>query len=366
MFLKELSLLNFKNYQEANISFTKQINCFVGNNGEGKTNLLDAIYYLSFCKSFFNPIDSNHILDSAPFLVIQGTFVINDTTDEIYCGLKRNEKKQFKRNKKEYSRLSDHIGLYPLVMVSPVDINIINEGSDIRRKFIDSIVSQYNKEYLNNLIKYNKVLAHRNALLKKNAELHYFDFEILEIWDIQLIELASLIFKERKVFLEEFTVIFYKYYNFISSSKEDISLSYDSSLINEDFGLLLKKNYAKDHAAQYTTCGVHKDDLFFFIAEKSLKKFGSQGQQKSYLLALKLAQFDILKKNKNTTPILLLDDIYDRLDEIRIKQLLELVNGGNFGQVFITDTHSDRLAKILKSVKADYSVFIIENGKIQN
>ena len=366
MFLKELSLLNFKNYQEANISFQKSINCFVGNNGEGKTNLLDAIYYLSFCKSFFNPIDSNHILDSEPFFVIQGSFLSNNVNDEIYCGLKRNEKKQFKRNKKEYARLSDHIGLYPLVMVSPSDINLINEGSEVRRKFIDSIISQYNKEYLDHLIKYNKVLSHRNALLKKFAELRYFDVESLENLDVQLVELGNLIYQERKRFLEEFTDFFINYYAFISSSKDIVSLVYDSDLSNNDFGQLLKSSYAKDQSAQYTTVGIHKDDLLFFIGEKSLKKFGSQGQQKSYLLALKLAQFDILKKNKKLTPILLLDDIYDRLDEIRIKQLMELVNGENFGQIFITDTHRDRLAKVLRSVKANYELFVIENGNILN
>jgi DNA replication and repair protein RecF len=366
MFLQELSVLNFKNYAEAGFTFTRQVNCFVGNNGEGKTNLLDAIHYLSFCKSFFNPIDTQNIMDDAPFFVIQGVFNKGEERDEIYCGLKRNEKKQFKRNKKEYSRLSDHIGLFPLVMISPADSELVYEGSETRRKFIDSVISQYNKEYLDLLIRYNKVLAQRNALLKKFAELRYFDAESLEVWDVQLAERGNRIHRERKKFLEAFVPVFNSYFEFISGGKEQVELSYYSQLHEAPLEKLLHQNIAKDQAAQYTTAGIHKDDLDFMIDGRPLKKFGSQGQQKSFLIALKLAQFDIIKKEKGVTPILLLDDIYDRLDELRIKQLMELVSGTNFGQIFITDTHRDRLAKVLKAIKTEFSLFNIKEGQLVN
>lgn len=364
MFLKKLSVLNFKNYPEAELSFSKQINCLTGNNGEGKTNILDAIHYLSFCKSFFNPIDSQNILHESPFFLVQGIFEMAEQDDEIYCGLKRNQKKQFKRNKKEYSRLADHIGLYPLVMISPADSELITEGSESRRKFIDSVIAQFDREYLENLISYNKVLSQRNALLKQFGDSRQFDKTSLEIWDIQLIEYGKKVHLSRQKFINSFVPIFQTYYELISGGKEKVNIIYTSHLNENTFADVLEKALNRDRAIEYTTVGIHKDDLEFTINEYPIKKYASQGQQKSFLIALKLAQFDFIKKIKNITPILLLDDIYDKLDDLRVKQLMELVSSDSFGQLFITDTHPTRLADLFQSSSVDFKVFKIANGNI--
>ena len=365
MYLKKISLINFKNYPAAELEFSKHINCLTGNNGEGKTTILDAIHYLSFCKSFFNPIDSQNILHDAPFFLIQGSFDNVEIDEEVYCGLKRNQKKQFKRNKKEYTRLADHIGIYPLVMVSPADSELITEGSESRRKFIDSVIAQFDREYLETLISYNKVLSHRNALLKQIADSRKFDKEALEIWDIQLIELGKRINEKRKYFITDFIPIFQKYYAFISGGKEQVGIEYDSHLNEKPFEETLALALNRDRLMQYTTVGVHKDDLEFTINGHSLKKYASQGQQKSFLIALKLAQFDFIKNIKKTTPILLLDDIYDKLDDLRVKQLMELVSSDNFGQLFITDTHPTRLSEIFSNTDTDYHIYKIANGQIE-
>jgi len=363
MYLKKLSLLNFKNYPEAELELSSRVNCFTGNNGEGKTNVLDAIHYLSFCKSFFNPIDSQNILHEAPFFMIQGLFDLNNNEEDIFCGLKRNQKKQFKRNKKEYQRLADHIGLFPLVMISPADSELISEGSESRRRFIDSVIAQYDKEYLDNLINYNKVLSHRNALLKQISKKGTFDKESLEIWDVQLVEHGVKIHEKRKNFVDKFIPIFQKYYELISGGKEKVGIEYTSHLNDTSFADKLEKALERDRILEHTTVGIHKDDLEFLIDGYSLKKYASQGQQKSFLIALKLGQFDFIKNIKNTTPILLLDDVYDRLDDLRIKQLMQLVCSSNFGQIFITDTHPTRLATLFRASDVNYKIFTISEGK---
>ena len=259
MLLKALNIINFKNCSEANLSFTENVNCFLGNNGEGKTNLLDAIYYLSFCKSYFNPIDSQNIKHDEPFFVVEGIYDRGDKDEVIYCGLKRNQKKQFKRNKKNYERLADHIGTIPLVMISPIDILLVIEGSDVRRKFIDGIISQYDKSYLNNLLNYNKALHHRNLLLKSFWLNRNFDKDSLEIWDEQLIKYGSLIHQSRKTFVEDFTPIFQNYYTNLSSNKEIVSLKYQSQLNEDSFENLLADNLQKDKTNHYTNFGIHSD-----------------------------------------------------------------------------------------------------------
>ena len=366
MYLKKLNLINFKNYPEAELGFSKHINCLTGNNGEGKTTVLDAIHYLSFCKSFFNPVDSQNILHDAPFFLVQGVFEDEGKADEVYCGLKRNQKKQFKRNKKEYARLADHIGLYPLVMVSPADSELITEGSESRRKFIDSVIAQFDRDYLENLISYNKVLSHRNALLKQIADSGKFDADALEIWDVQLIEYGKKIHERRNNFINNFIPIFQKYYELISGGREQVGIMYDSHLNEKPFEEALAMAINRDRAMQFTTVGIHKDDLEFTINGHSLKKYASQGQQKSFLIALKLAQFDFIKNIKQVTPILLLDDIYDKLDDLRVKQLMELVSSDNFGQLFITDTHPTRLHDLFQPTNADYKVFNIVNGNVSS
>lgn len=366
MHLKRLSLVNFKNYASFEGDFCKKINCFVGNNGMGKTNLLDAIYYLSFCKSFFNSIDSQNITHGEGFFVLQGLFEKFNEEIEIYCGIKRNQKKVFKRNKKEYERLSDHIGQFPLVMISPSDSELIYESSEVRRKFLDGIISQYDKLYLDKLISYNQVLKQRNALLKQFHESRTFDSETLEIWDDQLIIHGKTIIEIRINFLKQFIPLFNKYYQFISNSKEEVVLNYENSLEERDFKTALLTAINRDRALHYTTVGPHKDDLEFQLNGFSLKKFASQGQQKSYLLALKLAQFDFIREKKNTKPLLLLDDIYDKLDEIRFTKLIELVSGDDFGQVFITDTHPERMNQLLNQKQVEHKIFLVEDGVVNH
>lgn len=365
MLLQKLHLVNFKNYEEASLEFCDKFNCFVGNNGMGKTNLLDAIHYISFCKSFFNAIDTQNIRYEQPFFVLQGWLNKNGETHEIYCGVKRGHKKQFKHDKKEYDRLSEHIGLYPLVMISPSDIELIWEGSEVRRRFMDSIISQYDKVYLEKLISYNHVLQQRNSLLKQFYERRAFDSVTLEIWDEQLIIHGESIVAKRKEFLKEFLPLFNKHYSFISNVNEKVELEYLNSLKDKSFKTVLMTSLEKDRVVQYTTTGPHRDDLDFILNGNSLKKFASQGQQKSYLLALKLAQFEFIKDKKYTKPLLLLDDIYDKLDESRFKKLIELVSGDEFGQIFITDTHPQRIKDLFESAPVQHKIFLVNGGEVQ-
>lgn len=366
MHLQNLSLINFKNYSQGEFEFSPKINCFTGNNGSGKTNLLDAIHYLSFCKSFFNPIDSQNIRHNEDFFVVQGSFMKNDQAETVYCGQKNNQKKQFKRNKKEYSRIADHIGLFPLVMVSPTDVNLILEGSEERRRFLDSVISQFDRNYLENLINYNKALNHRNKLLKDFVSQNYMDTESLEIWDDQLVSFGNLIYRERLKFLDELLPVFQKYYDFISTGNEPVQLIYHSQIHDRDFAGLMKGSVQKDMTAQFTTTGIHKDDLLFYIAGYPMKKTGSQGQQKTYLTALKLAQFEFIKKINGFNPILLLDDIFDKLDATRVKQIIKLVAEDHFGQIFITDANKERIDKILIETGIDYKIFSITNGSAES
>ncbi|MFC2136635.1 DNA replication/repair protein RecF [Bacteroidota bacterium] len=363
MYLKKLTLLNFKNYSQKEIELSEKINCFVGKNGVGKTNILDAIYYLSFCKSFLNPIDSQNIKHNEDLFVIQGEYDKADKVENVYCGVKRNTKKQFKRNQKEYQKLSDHIGLFPLVIISPIDYELITGGSEERRKFVSGIIAQYNKNYLEALIKYNKALTHRNKLLKSFAKTGKFDQVSIDIWNEQLVIPGELIFKEREKFIKKFIPIFQKYYNYISLQNEKVDLKYESDLQTDNLNNLFINSIEKDRILQYTTKGVHKDDLIFNISNHPIKKIGSQGQQKSYLIALKLAQFDFINEINHYKPILLLDDIFDKLDSERVKQIVNLVAEENFGQIFITDTNQERLEKILKDVPIEFKLFNLSNNK---
>ncbi len=367
MYLKSISLLNFKNYREAELEFCTGINCFTGSNGEGKTNLLDAVHYLSLCKSFFNPVDSQNILHEAPFFVVRGVFVSDSEEEEVYCGLKRSQKKLFKRNKTEYSRLADHIGLFPLVMISPSDSELIHEGSESRRKFMDGVIAQFDRVYLNDLIAYARIVSQRNALLKKFAETGYFAQESIEIWDVQLVEFARRIHEKREKLVAELIPVFQRYYEKISGGTERVQLVYHSDLNEGDFDAVLRGAIKKDRLLQHTTVGVHKDDLELTIDGYAVKKYGSQGQQKSYLIALKLAQFDHIRRIKNCAPLLLLDDIQDKLDEARVMRLMEVVSGDHFGQIFITDTHADRISGVFsEGVERQFRQFHIKGGVVKS
>ncbi|MGV6846094.1 MAG: DNA replication/repair protein RecF [Lutibacter sp.] len=357
MNLKKLHLVNFKNILSQSFDFDDKINCFVGNNGVGKTNILDAIFYLSFTKSYFNPNAVQNINHQKDFFVIEGEYAINDKIDKVVCSLKRGYKKQVKRNGKLYEKFSEHIGYLPLVIISPADRNLIIEGSDTRRKFMDNVISQYDKGYLKTLINYNKVLVQRNSLLKYFALNHTFDELNLTVYNEQLEQYGIEIHEKRKKFLNEFIPIFKNRYQSISTVNEEVSLEYKSQLNEGNLIDLLKNNIQKDRVLQYTSVGIHKDDLIFNIDGYAIKKFGSQGQQKSYLIALKLAQFEFIKNQSKVKPILLLDDIFDKLDENRVKQIVNLVNQNEFGQIFISDTHKERTEQVIKQTKQPYKIF---------
>lgn len=364
MFLKNISVVNFKNFEGLELSFNPKINCLVGDNGEGKTNLLDAIYYLTFCKSFLNPIDSQNIKHDESFLLTQGEFEKSGKKYHVHCGIKKGQKKLFKLNKKEYEKLAEHIGEFPLVIISPTDRNLITEGSELRRKFIDGILAQYDKVYLGTLLKYNKVLSQRNALLKYFSKERTFSQDQLDVWDEQMIGLGGTILEKRIELTEAFIPVFQKYYQKISGSKEVVGLEYVSQLINDDFRSLLAASVQKDIHRQFSNVGIHKDDLLFTLGGNPVKKFASQGQQKTYLIALKLAQLEFLKDIKKQTPILLLDDIFDKLDENRVGQLLALVNSNEFGQIFITDTDIVRTERVLKKIDSEHAIFKVAEGSI--
>ncbi len=366
MHLSELSFINFKNYREANFQFLPGVNCFTGHNGAGKTNVLDAIHYLCLCKSFFNSIDSQAIYHDEAFFVVQGSFELNDEQQSVYCGFKKNHKKQFKRNQKEYQRLADHIGLFPLVMISPADQQLISDGSEERRKFIDSAISQVDNHYLDDLIYYNKVLQNRNALLKKMNENPGYDQGVIEVYDQQLAQYAEKIYAKRKQFLDEFIPLFNDIYQRISSGAEEVSISYESQLNEHQIIQLLTNNLRKDIITQRSNYGTHKDDLEFKLGNFPLKKFGSQGQQKSYIIALKLSHYKYLTDKKGYKPLLLLDDIFDKLDEARIKKLLAMVSEDAFGQIFITDTDKDRIDRIFKEIGVEIKIFEVEKGMLNS
>ena len=359
MFLKELSLTNYKNFESLKLDFDTKIVCFVGLNGVGKTNILDSIYHLSYTKSYFNPIPSQNIKHGETFFFISGVYNIKGKEETILISLKKGGKKIIKKNNKIYKKFSDHIGVIPLVIISPDDRNLIIEGSETRRKFIDGIISQTNKEYLNNLIDYNKTLKQRNALLKMFFDNSENVKKTIDIYDSQLSLYAQKIYEKRIEFLSEFIPIFKIRYKQLSNNKENVEILHKSD-ISEAHNLykLLKNNLEKDLKFQYTTKGTHKDDLSFTINHFSVKKYGSQGQQKTFLIALKLAQFDYLSK-LNSNPILLLDDIFDKLDDTRVKQIINLVNEDKFNQIFISDTNKKRSENIIKKVNKSYKIFEI-------
>lgn len=362
MYLSKLQLANFKNYEQLELEFSSNLNCLSGNNGVGKTNLLDAIYYLSYTKSYFNSADSQNILHNRDYFAIHGSYQEAEVSDlsssfNISCIQKRNSKKSVKRDKKEYEKLSEHIGLIPSVMISPYDQDLIYEGSESRRKFMNNVISQYEKTYLEQTISYSRILEQRNKLLKQENP----SLELFEVFNEQLAELNGPIFEEREKFIEEFRPLFQNFYAQISGEKEEVDIQLVSHL-QKEIPLLeqFQLNFQKDCILQYTTVGVHKDDLTFYIHGQNLKKFGSQGQQKTFVLAMRLAQLQIISNIKGRYPILLLDDIFDKLDENRVANLIELVSQDHFGQVFLSDTDSEKVHQIIHKKPIDFKLFHIE------
>jgi DNA replication and repair protein RecF len=366
MYLQSISLVNFKNFEEAEITFSPRINCFVGNNGVGKTNLLDAIHYLCLCKSYFNPVDTQNIRHGQEFALIQGGFLNQEKSDEIFCSIHHNRNKIFKRNKKEYEKLAQHIGSFPVVMISPEDVSLIMEGSEERRKFLNSVISQYDKTYLEDMINYNKLLSQRNKLLKDFNGMHRFDEDMLSVYDEQMLMPAGRIHERRTGYTEKMIPIFRKYYHQIAPDNEEVDLQYQSQLTDHDFGSLLRSSREKDRVMQYTTHGVHKDDLILKLNDYQLKKTGSQGQQKTFLVTLKLAQFDFIKEMNGSRPILLLDDVFDKFDESRVRQIIRLVSDDHFGQIFISHTDEAKMQSILEEMAIDYKLFHVKNGKLSS
>jgi DNA replication and repair protein RecF len=364
MYIQSVTAVNFKNLSEVYPEFSPRLNCLIGGNGSGKTTLLDALYYLSFCKSFLNPNDHENISHNENYFLLQGKYVRFDSDEFITCGCQRSQKKQFKRNDKAYKRLADHIGLLPLVIISPSDTDLIIGGSDERRKFMDGVISQYNASYLDNLIRYNRALAQRNFTLKQFAAEKKPDPDLLSLWDSQLCEYAKKIHPEREGFIRKLIPVFQYYYSSISQGKETVGLVHQSDLYNQEPETIINESLPRDLALQFTSAGIHKDDLVLTLDGYPIKKTGSQGQKKTYLIALKLAEFEFIKETSGLKPILLLDDIFDKLDRNRVEQIVRLVSGDNFGQIFITDTNREHLDGIIRSMGTDYRIFNVVTGNI--
>lgn len=364
MILENISIINYKNIKGVNLDLSPKINCLIGHNGVGKTNFLDAIYYLSFCRSANNPIDSQIIMHDENFFMLEGNYRTEQgDIENIYCGMKRGTKKHFKRNKKEYKRLSQHIGLVPLIYVSPSDSSLIERGSEERRRLMDVVISQYDHSYIELLSNYNKALQQRNALLKMEEEP---DSSLLDIWEQEMARNGELLFQKRLAFVDELVPVFQQIYQQISGQREIVSLRYISHCQRGPLLDVIQRDRFKDRAVGYSLHGVHRDDLEMLIGDFQMKREGSQGQNKTFVLALKLAQFDFLRRTSSTTtPLLLLDDIFDKLDAQRVESIVQLVSGDNFGQIFITDTNRDHLDKILSKSDGEYKIFTVEGGDIE-
>ncbi|MBM3418303.1 MAG: DNA replication/repair protein RecF [Bacteroidetes bacterium] len=364
MHLERLQLHNFKNYSLAEIEICEGINAFVGKNGSGKTNILDAVHYLSMCKSYVNTIDRQNVKFQESFFSIFGDWIQDAKLYSEQCSFKIGGKKTIKLNKKEYDRISDHVGKFPVVFISPYDNDLISEGSELRRKWIDGILVQLDKHYLDDLIKYYRALEHRNALLKNMYEHRLFDRDAIEMWNIPLVETGQKIFEKRTSFINEFIPVFNDFYQQLVDGGESTEISYKSQLQEQNLLEALKSSEKKDTYTQYTNVGIHKDDLIFTIANYPVKKFGSQGQQKTFLIALRLAQFDWMKKQKGFAPILLLDDIFDKLDQTRVERLISLVTNKYFGQVFLTDTDEPRMRNLMNQIRAAKKLFKVEDSEV--
>ena len=360
MIINKISLLNYKSILQADIICSSKVNCFFGNNGMGKTNLLDAIYYLSFCKSHLHTPEYQLITHNEDLCVLHGEYACDSNKEDIYCVIRRGHRKQFKRNRKVYERLSEHIGLLPLVMVSPNDSELIRGGSEERRRFMDVIISQYDKSYLQALVNYNKILMQRNQMLRERSR----DTTLFEVLEMQMGALGKLIFEGRSRLIQSFIPYFNTYYRQICRSTETVNLNYTSQLYDDQFEKLLTANRERESIVGFSMTGIHRDDLDMTLSDHLIRQTGSQGQNKTYLIALKLAQYAFLAANSNTKPVLLLDDIFDKLDAERVEQIVELVSGEQFGQIFLTDTNRKYLDRILSAINQDYTLYKVEKGVV--
>ncbi len=361
MYLKRISILNYRNIAECELEFSPKINCFLGRNGMGKTNLLDAVYYLSFCKSHLNPIDSQVIKHDADFFMLQGTFERCGADEVVSCAVKRRAKKRFKRNQKEYERLSDHIGFVPVVLVAPSDADLVSEGSDYRRRFLDTVIAQYDKPYLDALIRYNAALQNRNALLKNDSA---DDETMFDIYESQMATEAAYIYEKRAAFVANFVPIFQQFYGKIAADGEQVGIAFEAHAQQGDLQPQLRAVRDRDRLLGYSSRGAHRDDLTLTLGDYPMKRTGSQGQVKTFTVALKLAQYLFLKRICGVKPLLLLDDIFDKLDSDRVTRIVQIVGSDDFGQIFITDTNSSHLDEILAQIGGEQRLFNVVDGAV--
>ncbi len=357
--LQNISLVQFRNYVQQRFQFTKNIVGICGQNGVGKTNLLDAIYYLSFSKSYFNRSDGSNVNHDLQGFRLEGNYFLENNDVNVTCILRENNKKEFLLNNEEYKKLSEHIGKLPCVMIAPDDVELITGGSEIRRKFIDVILSQINGDYLQHLIAYNNLLQQRNSLLKQYAATNNLDDILFNIITEQLATKGNIIFNIRQSFLVDFLPSVTDSYQQIANTNDTIICSYQSQLINNNFLQLLQQNLQSDMALQRTNIGIHKDDIEILMSEKKFKIEASQGQRKSLLFAFKLSEWQTINQHKGFPPILLLDDVFEKLDANRMNNLLHIVSSENDAQIFITDTHKERLETQLASLNKDFEIIMI-------
>jgi DNA replication and repair protein RecF len=366
VFLRKLNLFHFKNIEEARLEFQSDVLCFLGKNGSGKTNLLDAIYYLSFTKSAINPSDAQNIQQGQSQFINKGEFDMDGRTREVTCSFQLGQKKMIREDGQDYTKFSEHVGKYPVVLIAPQDIELIWDGSEMRRKFFDTLISQLDKIYLESLITYGNHLKQRNSLLRTFSETGKIDHDLLASYDQKIIPAGNYINAKRDEFVAGFRPFLTRHYQFLSESNEEVDIQYRSDLEKASFESLLQANLQRDILLQRTSTGIHRDDFDFLMNGNELKKFGSQGQQKSFLIALKLAEFQCIAEAKQFKPILLLDDIFDKLDDHRIGQLMRLVAQGTFGQLFLTDARAGRSQEILNEASVQAQVFKVENGTFRN
>ena len=363
MILKKLTILNYRNIADAQLEFSPKITCLIGQNGEGKTNVLDAIFFLSFTKSTASSLDSANVKHGEEMMMVQGLYDMNDVEEEISIGMKMHQKKTVKRNKKAYKKLSEHIGLLPLIMVSPNDSDLINGGSEERRRLMDLVISQYDTEYLTTLPANNKALQQRNSMLKAEEEPNP---DIISVYEEMMAMYGEKIYVKRKAFVEEFIPLFQSFYTEISGGNETVGLKYTSHCERGALIDVIQRDRAKDRIMGYSLHGIHKDDLEMTLDGFPIKREGSQGQNKTYLISLKLAQFDFLSRTgSKTTPLLLLDDIFDKLDSSRVENIVNLVSRSTFGQIFITDTNRENMDKLLERCNGDFKIFTVKDGVIK-
>jgi DNA replication and repair protein RecF len=360
--LARLKLLHFRNHRETTVELGPEVNCFTGPNGTGKTNLLDAVHYLSMAKSYFDPVDANNVLHGEDYFMLQGTMATAEGEDTVLCSVRKGQRKVLTRNRKDYDRLADHVGRYPVVMITPYDGQLVLEGSEVRRRFLDGLIAQFDRPYLDALVRYNRALAQRNAMLKRFAENGGGTLDALEPWDEQLVQHGTTVHGVRSAFMNDLVTLLDEHYHGISTGPERVALGYRSALSDKPLRELLQEAWPRDRAAQYTTVGIHKDELEFTINGQPLKRYGSQGQQKTFLIALKLAQFDLTQARSGIRPILLLDDIFDKIDPQRMRHLLHLLGGQRFGQVFITDTDARRLHSVLDGSAPEVRFFHMDHA----